>query len=105
MMVVSGTIYHSPEIAGPVTSRRDARARRSERSHAINEEARDHARSLKGSPEFEQSNDERKKVEMRFAHLKVHHRFERMRCRLITSCKNRITVNAARPAPRIATRT
>jgi hypothetical protein len=31
-----------------------------------------------GTPEFEQSNDERKKVEMRFAHLKTHHRFERM---------------------------
>jgi hypothetical protein len=33
----------------------------------INEEARDHARSLKDRPEFEQSSDERKKVEMRFA--------------------------------------
>jgi hypothetical protein len=32
-----------------------------------------------GTPEFEQSSDERKKVEMRFAHLKTHHRFERMR--------------------------
>jgi hypothetical protein len=33
----------------------------------IDEEARDYARSLKGTPEFEQSSDERKKVEMRFA--------------------------------------
>ena len=41
--------------------------------------ARDHARSLKGTPEFEQSSNERKNVEMRFAHLKVHHGFERMR--------------------------
>ena len=32
----------------------------------INEDARDHARSLKGTPEFEQSRDARKKVEMRF---------------------------------------
>ena len=48
----------------------------------INEEARDYARSLKGTPEFEQSSDERKKVEMRFAHLKVQHRFERMRLRV-----------------------
>lgn len=47
----------------------------------INEEARDHARSLKDTPEFVQSNNERKKVEMRFAHLKTHHRFERMRLR------------------------
>ena len=30
---------------------------------------------------FERSRDERKKVEMRFAHLKTHHRFERMRLR------------------------
>jgi hypothetical protein len=35
----------------------------------INEEARDYARSLKETPEFAQSSDERKKVEMRFAHL------------------------------------
>jgi Transposase domain (DUF772)/Transposase DDE domain len=37
----------------------------------INEDARDHARSLKGTPEFERSRNERKKVEMRFAHLKI----------------------------------
>lgn len=54
----------------------------------INEEARDHARSLKGTPAFEQSNDERKKVEMRFAHLKVHHRFERMRLRGLTGARD-----------------
>ena len=47
----------------------------------INEEARDRARSLKDSPEFEQSSNQRKKIEMRFAHLKTHHRFERMRLR------------------------
>jgi transposase len=47
----------------------------------INEEARDYARSLTGTPEFERSSNERKKVEMRFAHLKVQHRFDRMRLR------------------------
>ena len=47
----------------------------------INEDARDHARALMGTPEFIKSRDERKKVEMRFAHLKTHHRFERMRLR------------------------
>jgi transposase len=47
----------------------------------INEEARDYARSLTGTPEFQRSSNERKKVEMRFAHLKVQHRFERMRLR------------------------
>src|SRR5450755_3989299 len=35
----------------------------------VHEDARDHARSFVGTPEFEQSRDERKKVEMRFAHL------------------------------------
>ena len=54
----------------------------------INEEARDHARSLKGTPEFEQSSNERKKVEMRFAHLKVHHGFERMRLRGLTGARD-----------------
>jgi hypothetical protein len=47
----------------------------------VNEEARDHARALMGTPEFEESRDERKRVEMRFAHLKTHHRFDRMRLR------------------------
>ena len=47
----------------------------------LNEDARDHARALMGTPEFAQSRDERKKVEMRFAHLKTDHRFERLRLR------------------------
>ena len=47
----------------------------------LNEDARDHARALMGTPEFDQSRDERKKVEMRFAHLKTDHRFERLRLR------------------------
>jgi transposase len=54
----------------------------------INEEARDHVRSLMDTPEFEQSSDERKRVEMRFAHLKVHHRFERMRLRGFTGARD-----------------
>jgi hypothetical protein len=46
-----------------------------------NEAARDYARSLAGTPEFEQSANKRKKVEMRFGHLKTHHRFDQMRLR------------------------
>src|SRR5207244_13331264 len=38
-------------------------------------------RALMGTPEFAKSRNERKKVEMRFAHLKTHHGFERMRLR------------------------
>ena len=54
----------------------------------VNEDARDHARALMNTPEFEKSRDERKKVEMRFAHLKIHHRFERMRLRGLTGARD-----------------
>jgi transposase len=54
----------------------------------VNEEARDYARSLKGTPEFDKSRDERKKVEMRFAHLKTHHRFEHMRLRGLSGARD-----------------
>lgn len=54
----------------------------------VNEEARDLARALMGTPEFERSRDERKRVEMRFAHLKTHHRFERMRLRGLTGARD-----------------
>ena len=54
----------------------------------INEDARNHARSLKGTPEFERSSKARKKVEMRFAHLKVQHGFERMRLRGLTGARD-----------------
>ena len=37
------------------------------------------ARRLMGTPAFIKSRDERKRVEMRFAHLKTHHGFERLR--------------------------
>jgi hypothetical protein len=54
----------------------------------INEDARNHARSLKGTPEFERSSNARKKVEMRFAHLKVQHGFERMRLRGLSGARD-----------------
>ena len=41
-----------------------------------------------GTPEFERSSNARKKVEMRFAHLKVHHGFERMRLRGLTGARD-----------------
>ena len=34
------------------------------------------------------SSDERKKIEMRFAHLKTHHRFERMRLRGLSGARD-----------------
>jgi transposase len=54
----------------------------------VNEEARDVARALMKTPEYERSRDERKRVEMRFAHLKTHHRFERMRLRGLSGARD-----------------
>lgn len=54
----------------------------------VNEAARDVARSLVGTPAFERSWDDRKKVEMRFAHFKTHHRFERMRLRGLSGARD-----------------
>jgi transposase len=54
----------------------------------INEDARDQARALMATSEFDKSRDERKKVEMRFAHLKTHHRFERMRLRGLSGARD-----------------
>ena len=54
----------------------------------VHEAARDKARKLAGTPAFERSRDERKKVEMRFAHLKTHYRFERMRLRGLSGARD-----------------
>ena len=54
----------------------------------VNEEARDFARSLVGTESFARSQRERKKIEMRFAHLKTHHRFERMRLRGLSGARD-----------------
>ena len=40
------------------------------------------------SSAYERSRDERKRVEMRFAHLKTHHRFERMRLRGLSGARD-----------------
>lgn len=54
----------------------------------VHEEARDRARALMETPEFETSRHERKRVEMRFAHLKTHHGFERMRLRGLSGARD-----------------
>jgi hypothetical protein len=54
----------------------------------VHEDARDQARALMGTPEFAKSRDQRKRVEMRFAHLKTHHRFERMRLRGLSGARD-----------------
>jgi hypothetical protein len=61
---------------------------------SIYEEARDHARQLAGTPQFEQSRNERKKVEILFAHLKTTLRFERMRLRGLSGARDEFLMAA-----------
>ena len=61
---------------------------------SVDEEARDHARQLAKTPQFEQSRKERKKVEMLFAHLKTNLRFERMRLRGLSGARDEFLMAA-----------
>jgi hypothetical protein len=54
----------------------------------IHEDARNLARRLMGTKRFLKSRDEGKRVEMRFAHLKIHHGFERMRLRGLSGARD-----------------
>ena len=51
----------------------------------LHEDARDVARRLMGTPAFNKST---KRVEMRFAHLKTHHGFERLRLRGLSGARD-----------------
>lgn len=54
----------------------------------IHEDARDVARRKMKTEAFARSRDERKRVEMRFAHLKTLHRFERLRLRGLSGARD-----------------
>jgi transposase len=54
----------------------------------FDEDARDVARRKMKTKAFLKSRDLRKRVEMRFAHLKTHHRFERMRLRGLSGARD-----------------
>ena len=54
----------------------------------LQEDARDVARRLMRTKVFLKSRDERKRVEMRFAHLKIHHGFERMPLRGLSGARD-----------------
>jgi transposase len=54
----------------------------------VNEEARDIARRKMKTKAFLRSRDQRKRVEMRFAHLKTHHAFERLRLRGLSGARD-----------------
>lgn len=54
----------------------------------VNEAARDVARRKMKTKAFLRSRDQRKRVEMRFAPLKTHHGFERMRLRGLSGARD-----------------
>ena len=54
----------------------------------VNEPARDMARRKMKTKTFLISRDQRKRVEMRFAHLKINHDFERMRLRGLSRARD-----------------
>jgi hypothetical protein len=54
----------------------------------VNEDARDLARRKMKTKAFFRSRNQRKKVEMRFAHLKTHHGFERLRLRGLSGARD-----------------
>jgi len=60
----------------------------------IHEYARDVTRRLMRTKAFLKSRDQRKRVEMRFAHLKTHHRFERMRLRGLSGARDEFLLAA-----------
>src|SRR3984957_5682552 len=60
----------------------------------VHEYARDLTRRLMRTKAFIKSRDERKRVEMRFAHLKVHHGFERMRLRGLSGARDEFVLAA-----------
>src|SRR5262245_9815542 len=63
-----------------VTSRRMVRY--------MNEDARDLVRRKMKTKAFFRSRNQRKKVEMRFAHLKTHHGFERLQLRGLSGARD-----------------
>jgi len=60
----------------------------------VHEYARDVTRRLMRTKAFLKSRDERKRVEMRFAHLKVHHGFECMRLRGLSGARDEFVLAA-----------
>jgi transposase len=60
----------------------------------VHEYARDVTRRLMRTKTYLVSRNQRKRVEMRFAHLKVHHRFERMRLRGLSGARDEFVLAA-----------
>jgi IS5 family transposase len=72
----------------PLRSRCCTRAEARKIPRDLHEDARDVARRKMKTKAFARSRDERKRVEMRFAHLKTHHGFERLRLRGLSGARD-----------------
>jgi hypothetical protein len=60
----------------------------------LDEEVRDHVRALAHTDAFQQSRRERKKVEMRFAHMKRIFKLDRLRLRGLSGAKDEVLLTA-----------
>jgi len=60
----------------------------------VDEEIRDRVRTLANTAEFQQSRRERKKVEMRFAHMKRILKLDRLRLRGLSGAKDEVLLTA-----------
>jgi transposase len=60
----------------------------------VNEDVRDSVRALAGTEAFQQSRRERKKVEMRFAHMKRILRLDRLRLRGLSGARDEVLLTA-----------
>jgi len=60
----------------------------------VNEDVRDHVRALANTEAFQQSSRERKKVEMRFAHMKRILKLDRLRLRGLSGAKDEVLLTA-----------
>src|SRR5436853_2022474 len=63
----------------------------------INEDVRDRVRALADTEAFQQSRRERKKVEMRFAHMKRILRLDRLRLRGLNGVRDEVSLTATAP--------
>jgi DDE family transposase len=60
----------------------------------LNEDVRDRVRALANTEAFQQSRHERKKVEMRFAHMKRILRLDRLRLRGLSGARDEVLLTA-----------
>src|SRR6201996_2111027 len=67
---------------------------RAQNPRALNEDVRDRVRALANTEAFEQSRRERKKVEMRFAHMKRIFKLDRLRLRGLSGAKDEVLLTA-----------